>query len=113
MESVAFVQHSITADNGDMEGTPVAVLEASAAGLPVISTFHAGIPDVIIHGETGLLVEEHDVEGMANYMIHLLENPDKAINMGAKGKTHIRDNFSLDRHLNTISELVKKAVDPK
>jgi colanic acid/amylovoran biosynthesis glycosyltransferase len=112
-QSVAFVQHSITADNGDMEGTPVAVLEASAAGLPVISTFHAGIPDVIMHDETGLLVEEHDVEGMSNYMIHLLENPNKAIKMGTKGKAHIRDNFSLDRHLNTISELVKKAVDSK
>src|SRR5690606_9989960 len=64
-ESRGLVQHSITAESGDMEGTPVAVLEASAAGIPVISTFHAGIPDVIKNGETGLLCEEHDVYGMA------------------------------------------------
>lgn len=42
----AFVQHSITPGSGDMEGTPLAVLEASAAAIPVISTYHAGIPDV-------------------------------------------------------------------
>ena len=62
--STAFAQHSITAENGDMEGTPVGIVEASYAGLPVISTFHAGIPDVINNRETGLLVEEHDVEEM-------------------------------------------------
>ena len=64
----AFVQHSVTGRNGDMEGTPVAVLEAAAAGLPVIATRHAGIPDVVCHGQTGLLVDEHDVDGMATAM---------------------------------------------
>ena len=110
MESVAFVQHSITAENGDQEGTPVAILEASAAGLPVISTYHAGIPDVIIHGETGLLVGEHDVKGMAEHMIHILENPSLAAQMGAKGKENIRNNFSLERHLQTIGNLVERVV---
>src|SRR5690606_12382105 len=57
-ESVAFVQHSIKAQDGDMEGTPVSILEASGAGLPIISTFHAGIPDVILNNETGLLSTE-------------------------------------------------------
>lgn len=110
MESVAFVQHSITAENGDQEGTPVAILEASAAGLPVISTYHAGIPDVIIHGETGLLVAEHDVKGMAEHMVHILENPSLAAQMGAKGKENIRNNFSLERHLQTIGNLVERVV---
>ena len=73
-ESVAFVQHSIIAQNGDSEGTPVAVLEACAAGLPVIATKHAGIPDVIVNGKTGLLVDEHDVDGMARAMMKVLEN---------------------------------------
>ncbi|WP_419180007.1 glycosyltransferase, partial [Aequorivita todarodis] len=53
-ESLAFVQHSIRDEEGDMEGTPLAVLEASSAGIPVISTFHAGIPDVIQDNRTGL-----------------------------------------------------------
>jgi glycosyltransferase involved in cell wall biosynthesis len=49
----AFVQHSIRASNGDAEGTPVAILEAAATGLPVISTRHMGIPEAVVEGQTG------------------------------------------------------------
>ena len=107
-ESLGFVQHSIAAETGDMEGTPLAVLEASAAGLPVISTNHAGIPDVIIHGEAGLLCEEHEVAAMANNMLVLLDNPSLAKEMGQAGKKNILENFSMERHIqvlqNTLSE---------
>ena len=107
---LAFVQHSITAINGDQEGTPVAILEASAAGLPVIATFHAGIPDVIIDGETGLLVAEHDVNAMAEKMIILLENKELAINLGKKGKERVKYNFSQQRHLHFIDKLISGTV---
>lgn len=109
-ESLAFVQHSITADNGDMEGTPVAILEASAAGLPVISTFHAGIPDVIIHEKTGLLCEEHDVNTMANHMRMLLEDANYAKQLGSNGKIHINKYFSMDKHINTLQQILEAAV---
>jgi glycosyltransferase involved in cell wall biosynthesis len=112
-DSIAFVQHSITAGNGDMEGTPLAVLEASAAGLPVISTKHAGIPDVIEDDVTGLLVEEHDVSGMAENMIKVLEDKSLAKEMGQKGKERIRKNFSMARHISRLDELIKSAVDEK
>lgn len=108
--SRAFVQHSITAINGDQEGTPVAVLEASAAGLPVIATFHAGIPDVIINEETGLLVEEHDIDAMAQKMILLLENKELAIKLGKNGKQRIKSNFSQKRHLDVLNKLIADAV---
>lgn len=101
---VGFVQHSITVQNGDMEGTPVAVLEASAAGIPVIATYHAGIPDVIIHGETGLLVDEHDVDGMARYIIELIDFPQKARQLGIAGKIRIREKFSMSRHLRVLRD---------
>ncbi len=107
-ESIGFVQHSITAENGDMEGTPLAVLEASVAGIPVVSTKHAGIPDVIIHEETGLLCEEHDVEGMAINIIGLLDDETLAKELGQAGKKNIVTNFSMERHIqvlqNTLSE---------
>lgn len=109
-ESIAFVQHSITPLTGDMEGTPLAVLESSAAGLPVVSTNHAGIPDVIIDNETGFLVDEHDVNGMALKMIEILDHPQLAVKMGAKGKLHITSNFSLEHYLNGLEEIIAKAV---
>jgi colanic acid/amylovoran biosynthesis glycosyltransferase len=70
-----FLQPSITADNGDMEGVPVAIMEAMAMGRVIVSTFHSGIPELIIDNEHGLLAEEKDVEGLAE-KIHLLYNND-------------------------------------
>ncbi|TNJ45771.1 glycosyltransferase [Tamlana fucoidanivorans] len=109
-ESLAFVQHSITADNGDMEGTPLSVLEASAAGLPVISTCHAGIPDVVEHEKTGLLCQEHDVDGMAENMLRVLEDLSYAKYLGKAGKEYITCSFSLERHLNQLERILKNEV---
>lgn len=105
-ESVAYVQHSIEAQDGDMEGTPVSILEASAAGLPVISTYHAGIPDVILHQETGLLNAEKDILTMANHLIWILENPQEAQKMGAKGKLRVTEFFSMDKYISNLSNAI-------
>tara|TARA_B110000503_G_scaffold59549_1_gene94897 strand:- start:1131 stop:2279 length:1149 start_codon:yes stop_codon:yes gene_type:complete len=101
-----FVQHSIVAYNGDSEGTPVGIIEAMAAGLPVVSTRHAGIPDVVIENETGLLVDENNIEEMASYMLKLVENRDLAESMGQKGKAMIQDHFTMEKHLETINNLI-------
>jgi glycosyltransferase involved in cell wall biosynthesis len=106
----AYIQHSITADNGDMEGTPVAILEASAAGLPVVSTRHAGIPCVIKDGETGLLVEEHDVNGMAEEILKVMVDRNYSVKLGAAGKEFIRNNFSMSKHINLLTDVIKKAA---
>lgn len=106
----AFVQHSVTAINGDQEGTPLAVLEASAAGLPVVSTKHAGIPDVVVDNKTGLLVEEHDVDAMAQKMMDLLKNQTLAKQFGSNGKERIKTNFTLKRHLDVIDGLIDKTI---
>lgn len=110
VESLAFVQHSITAENGDMEGTPLAVLEASIAGLPVISTYHAGIPDVIINGKTGLLCKEHDVSGMANHMLQLLDDVAYAQQLGTAAKQHIVKYFSIQHHIQRLQTILDQAI---
>jgi glycosyltransferase involved in cell wall biosynthesis len=107
----AFVQHSITGPDGNMEGTPVAVIEAAAAGLPVIATRHAGIPDIVIDGETGFMVDEHDVDGMACRMCRVLEQPERARTMGAAGRRRIRERFTLARHISMLNEYVDKALN--
>lgn len=104
--STCYIQHSVTASNGDMEGTPVSIMEASAAGLPVISTFHAGIPEVIINNVTGYLVNENDIEGMSNAMLNIISDPANAIEMGLKGREFISENYTEDKHLQIINDLV-------
>jgi colanic acid/amylovoran biosynthesis glycosyltransferase len=92
----AYVQHSRIAKNGDSEGTPNSILEASACGLPVISTYHAGIKEAVIHGVTGYLVDEGDWRLMGVYMTEYLENPEIAGEMGRAGRKHITENYALN-----------------
>jgi glycosyltransferase involved in cell wall biosynthesis len=109
-DSVAFVQHSVVAENGDSEGTPVAILEAQAAGLPVISTYHAGIPDVVINNETGLLVEENDVEGMGNNMIRILHEENLAEQLGNAGRERVKESFTMYRHLQILEKEIESSI---
>ena len=109
LHACCFVQHSVMPTYGDAEGTPVAILEAGAAGLPVVSTRHAGIPDAVRHGETGFLVEERDVDGMAKYMRILLEDQDLCRSMGAAARAHIRKNYNIKRHISCIDTQIEQA----
>jgi glycosyltransferase involved in cell wall biosynthesis len=63
--AAVFLQHSVTDAEGNEEGLPIAVQEAMASGAVVISTRHAGIPEAVVEGETGLLVDEGDLDGYA------------------------------------------------
>ena len=105
-----FVQHSIVAYNGDSEGTPVGIVEAMAAGLPVVSTRHAGIPDVVIENETGFLVDEGDISAMAENILTLVNNRELAETFGKKANTLIQENFTLLMHINKINNLIKNAI---
>lgn len=106
----AFVQHSITAADGDSEGTPVAVLEAGASGLPVVSTRHAGIPDVVIEGETGLLVDERDVDGMATQMLRLARDPQLAAELGRNAAAHVRRYFTMEQSIGHLQRVLDAAA---
>lgn len=106
--SLCYVQHSIIAADGDSEGTPNSILEASLAGLPVISTRHGGIPDVVIHGETGFLVDEKDYETMSKYMIKFLENKLLAKQLGSQGRDLIKARFLRNHQLKRIKEIMEE-----
>ncbi len=108
-QACCFVQHSVTPSYGDAEGTPVAILEAGAAGLPVVSTRHAGITDAVVHGVTGFLVEERDVMGMSHHMRTLVRDKPLCQRMGENARQHMRTNYSLARHIAVLQGLIDDA----
>lgn len=105
----AFVQHSQTASDGDAEGTPVAILEAAAAGLPVVATRHGGIVDAVVEGETGLLVDEGDVAAMAERMRALAEAPELAARLGRAARARAEAHYSQEVALARLWALIAAA----
>ncbi len=78
-----FMQHSVTdPDSGDQEGAPVAILEAMAYGIPIVSTRHSGIPYLVEHEKCGLLCEEGDIALMASSLVRLARSVDLRRSMG-------------------------------
>jgi len=110
-KSFIYVQHSVVAHDGDSEGTPVSILEAGASGLPVVATHHAGISDAIIHGQTGYLVNERDIENMAKFIVLLLDDYELAKKIGRKAKIHIEENFSQSETINRVGSIINWVND--
>ncbi|GHB92064.1 glycosyltransferase family 4 protein [Cerasicoccus arenae] len=104
-----FAQHSVIPSYGDAEGTPNTILEAAAAGLPIVSTRHAGIKDVVIEGKTGMLVDELDVDTMGAHMSHLLRNPELCRQMGSAARKHTKNNFNSQQHIHRLQSVIDDA----
>jgi glycosyltransferase involved in cell wall biosynthesis len=101
-----FVQHSMTAANGDIEGFPTAIAEAMSSALAVVSTRHSGIPEHVRDGETGLLVEEGDVEGMAEALARTLADPCLARRLGAAARAHALAHLDRERARQRVRDVM-------
>ena len=112
-ESRCFVQHSVTAKDGDKEGTPVTILEAGSSGLAIVSTQHTGIKEAVVNGDTGYLVPEYDIEGMAHYMKMIAADVNLAVELGAKEATYICENYDIQSRIKTITKLLEQAIANK
>ncbi len=106
-----YVQHSITTRNGDKEGAPVSISEASAHALPVVSTIHSGIPEQVIDGETGFLVQECDYTDMAQKIIKLLNSRDLMVQMGKSGRNYITKLNCMDCRVDKIYKILYNACN--
>lgn len=93
----------------EAEALPNSVLEAMAAGLPVVATCVGGIPEIIQDGENGLLVPPQDSEALTNAVIRILQDPDLAKKLGTAGQTRMRTQFGFDRLLQSLEQLYSKA----
>jgi colanic acid/amylovoran biosynthesis glycosyltransferase len=106
-----FVQHSVTAEDGDVESFGISLVEAMATGIPVVVTDHNGFPDTIADGETGFLVPEHDVVEMAEKMKLFLRDPALARRMGEAGSRHARENFDFRITIPRLREAIGYVAD--
>jgi glycosyltransferase involved in cell wall biosynthesis len=95
------------------EGTPVSLIEAMAAGVPVVATAVGGVPDVVVEGETGHLVEAGDVKGTAEAIIELLRNPEKAKEMGSAGRKAVYPRFAARTLLANVEGLYAELLRQK
>lgn len=100
-----FIHPSVTAADGDKEGIPTVILEAMAGCLPVISTRHAGIPEVIVNGENGILVGERDAKALAEAILRLIANRDERSRLGVAARATIEQNFSVSRQTKKLEAI--------
>lgn len=84
---------------------PLVLLEAMAASLPVVSTYHSGIPDIVDDGETGFLVEPRNAPALAELLAELAADPGLRARMGAAGRQKFLQEFTLDRHGEQMREV--------
>ncbi|WP_237982477.1 glycosyltransferase [Bacillus thuringiensis] len=107
-----FCAASLEAFNGDIEGIPNTLKEAMALGVPVISTDHAGIPELITNNKEGILVQENNVDALANALEFMLTNRDmwKSYTLAARKK--IEENFSLVQQLQQQAEFYDELIGP-
>ncbi|WP_223509113.1 glycosyltransferase [Rahnella sp. GSA61A] len=95
--SDVFLLPSVTASDGDMEGIPVALMEAMAIGIPVISTFHSGIPELIEDRVSGFLVNENDAASIAGVISEIIDNPGVLPDICRNAKQKIDNEFDQDK----------------
>jgi glycosyltransferase involved in cell wall biosynthesis len=87
------------------EGTPVSAIEAMASGRPVIGTRVGGLPDIISEGDNGFLVPPADPEALANAILRLLKDSEKAVQMGLAGRAMARQRFAVGRLISETETL--------
>jgi len=100
-----FLHPSVTAGNGDSEGgAPTVILEAQAHGLPVVSTYHADIPNVVIPGKSALLSQERDIASLADNISYLLKNQDIWEEMGREGRHFVEKYHDIEKEIGVLEE---------
>jgi len=106
-----FISPSVHAENGDTEGgAPVSIIEMSASGMPIISTFHCDIPEVVINGETGYLAPERDVDALVDKLDYLISHPEQWQDMGQKGRQHIQKEYDLIKQVEKLENLYSRLL---
>jgi glycosyltransferase involved in cell wall biosynthesis len=87
---------------GDMDGIPVALMEAMAVGLPVVSCRLSGVPELVVHGQTGLLAEPGNAADLAHQLHRFITEPSLCSSLAAAGARHVAHEFSQDLNIQRL-----------
>ncbi|MBW2606221.1 MAG: glycosyltransferase [Deltaproteobacteria bacterium] len=99
---------SVTGDGGDQEGIPVVLMEAMAMGLPIITTIHSGIPELVQDGKSGFLVPERDVKSLVEKISYLLDNSEGWSKMGTTGRAFVDEHYNIKTLNDTLVTIFEK-----
>ncbi|MGR3293018.1 MAG: glycosyltransferase, partial [Candidatus Scalindua sp.] len=111
MKSHIFLSPSVTAADGDTEGgSPVGITEAQATGMPVVATYHADIPEVVLDGKTGYLSPERDVEALAQNLEKLVSNSERWGEFGYNARRHIEEEYNVRTQIRKLEDIYHSAV---
>jgi colanic acid/amylovoran biosynthesis glycosyltransferase len=110
-QSDIFLLSSVTAQDGDKEGIPVSIMEAMASGLPVVSTTHSGIPELVQNGKSGYLVPERSVRELTKYIEILARDVDLRNKMGLYGKDYVYKYFNIDKLNDELYNMYKSIIN--
>ncbi len=108
-----FVLPSVTSADGDMEGQGLVLQEAQAAGLPVVSTLHNGIPEGVLDGRSGLLVPEKDSGALAQALFYLLEHPETWAAMGRCGHQWAAERYDIEQLNQKLEDFYMQVLELK
>lgn len=106
-----FALPSQTAKNGDCEGLPIVINEAAACGIPVVSTWHSGIPEAVLDGETGFLVTERDQSALAEKLDTLLCDRALGKEMGRQGRDLVCEIFDIRKQAVKLEAIYDSITD--
>jgi len=105
-----FVAPSVTSRTGNQEGIPNVLKEAMAMGLPVVSTYHGGIPELVEDDVSGFLVAERDAEALAERLGYLIDHPDRWPKMGRAGRQFVERNYDKEKLNRQLVEIYRRLV---
>jgi glycosyltransferase involved in cell wall biosynthesis len=103
-----FALASVTDAQGASDVFPTVIIEAMAAARPVVSTWLAGIPESVVHGETGLLVPSGDMMALAEALERLMRDPEMRLRYGQAGRARIEQHFRIEHTVAPLIELLEK-----